>query len=72
MRIYVKVAPRAGKNEVVKISDAEYKVKVTAVPEKGRANEAVINLLAGYFDVSKSSVNIVGGKSTKTKIIDIS
>ncbi|MDI6777683.1 MAG: DUF167 domain-containing protein [Patescibacteria group bacterium] len=71
MRIYVKVTPRAGKNEVVKISDAEYKVKVTAPPEKGKANEQVIQLLADYFKVPKSLVNIAGGKSARTKIIDI-
>ncbi|MFA6285670.1 MAG: DUF167 domain-containing protein [Parcubacteria group bacterium] len=71
MRIYVKVTPRAGKNEVLKISEGEYKVKVTAPPEKGMANEAVIEILADYFDVSKSSVSIIGGKSTKIKIIDI-
>ena len=71
MRIYVKVTPRAGKNEIVKISEGEYKVKVTAPPEKGKANEAVTELLADYFGVSKSSVNIVGGKSTRMKIIDI-
>jgi hypothetical protein len=71
MRIYARVTPRAGKNEVLKISDGEYKVKVTAVPEKGKANEKVVELLADYFGVSKSLVNIVGGKSTKTKIIDI-
>jgi len=71
MRIYVRVIPRAGKNEVVKISDAEYKVKVTAPPEKGKANEAVVKLLADYFDVSKSSISIIGGKSTRVKLIEI-
>lgn len=68
----MKVTPRAGKNEVIKISDGEYKVKVTAVPEKGKANEAVIDLLADYFGVAKSCICIVGGKSTRMKIIDIS
>jgi len=71
VRIYVKVIPRAGKNEVEKISNAEYKVRVTAVPERGKANKAVIEALAKYFEVPKSSVSIVGGKSTRTKIIDI-
>ncbi len=71
MRIYVRVTPRAGVNEITKISDAEYKVRVTAVPEKGKANEAVIEILADYFDVPKSLVNIVGGRSTRTKIVDI-
>lgn len=71
MRIYAKVIPRAEKNEIEKISGAEYKIRVTSVPEKGKANEAVIELLADHFGVSKSSVNIVGGRSTKTKIIDV-
>jgi uncharacterized protein len=71
MRIYVKVIPRAGKNEVLKISDGEYKVKVTAPPEKGKANEAVIKILANYFDLPKSSLNIIAGKSARIKIIDV-
>ena len=71
MRIYVKVKPRAGKNEVQKISDGEYGVKVTAAPEKGKANEAVIELLAKYFRVPKSLISIVGGKSARTKIVDV-
>jgi uncharacterized protein len=71
MRIYVRVTPRAGKNEVLKISDAEYKVKVTAVPEKGKANEKVLDLLAYHLAVPKSSLHIVAGKSARVKIIDI-
>ena len=71
MRIYVKVTPRAGKNEVLKVSDGEYKVKVTAVPEKGKANESLIELLAYHFAVPKSSVRIIAGRSTRTKIVDI-
>lgn len=66
------MTPRAGKNEVQKISEGEYRVKVTAVPEKGKANEAVIKILADFFDVPKSSINIIGGKSTRVKLIDIS
>ena len=71
MRIYAKVTPRSAKNEIIKISEGEYKIKVTALPEKGRANEAVVAALAEYFGVPKSSVSIVGGRSAKIKIIDI-
>lgn len=71
MRLYVKVIPRAGRNEVMKISDAEYKIKVTAPPEKGKANEAVINLLADYFKVPRSLIKIIAGKTARIKIIDI-
>jgi uncharacterized protein len=71
MRIYVKVTPRSGKNEVEKISDAEYKVRVTAAPEKGKANAAVLKILAEFFHIPKSRFDIIGGKSTRIKIIDI-
>jgi uncharacterized protein (TIGR00251 family) len=71
MRIYVRVTPRAGKNEVVKIAEGEYRVKVTAAPEKRKANEAVIKILADHFGVSRSSINITGGKTARVKIIDI-
>jgi len=71
MRIYVRVTPRAGKNEVLKISDGEYKVKVTAPPEKGKANESLVDLLAYHFSVPKSSVKIIAGKSARIKIVDV-
>jgi uncharacterized protein len=71
MRIYIKVSPRSAKNEVVKVSEGEYKVKLTAPPVDGQANEALIKLLAKFFGVSKSSVNIVGGKTAKIKMVDI-
>lgn len=71
MRIYIKVSPRSSKNEVAKISEGEYKVKLTAPPVDGQANEALIKLLSQHFKVSKSLVNIVGGKSAKIKIVDI-
>ncbi|PIU79238.1 MAG: hypothetical protein COS72_01075 [Candidatus Moranbacteria bacterium CG06_land_8_20_14_3_00_43_56] len=71
MRIYVKVTPRAGKNEVLKISEGEYRVKVTAPPEKGKANEKVVALLAYHLAVPKSSIKIIAGKTARIKIIDI-
>ncbi|HOX10608.1 MAG TPA: DUF167 domain-containing protein [Candidatus Moranbacteria bacterium] len=71
MRIYIKVTPRASKNEVTKISEGEYKVKLTAPPVDGQANKALLEILAKHFNVAKSNINIVGGKTAKTKIVDI-
>lgn len=71
MRIYIKVSPRSSKNEVVKISEGEYKVKLTAPPVDGQANVMLIKVLAQFFKVSKSSINIVGGKTAKIKMVDI-
>jgi uncharacterized protein (TIGR00251 family) len=71
MRIYIKVTPRSFKNEVIKISEGEYKVRITAPPVDGEANEALIKILSDYFKVAKSNIKIVGGRSARTKIIDI-
>jgi uncharacterized protein YggU (UPF0235/DUF167 family) len=71
VRVYVKTIPRSSRNEVEKISEGSYRVCVTDAPEKGKANKAVIEALAKYFMVPKSSVNIAGGKSARIKIIDI-
>jgi hypothetical protein len=71
MRIYVKAIPKSSKKEITKISEGEYKVHLTAPPEKGKANEMLIKMLADYFNVSKSAITIVGGKTTRIKIVDI-
>jgi uncharacterized protein len=71
MRIYIKVSPRSSKNEVSKVSEGEYKAKLTAAPVDGKANEALIKILSEHFGVAKSRISIAGGKTTKTKIIDI-
>lgn len=71
MRIYVHASPRSSKNKVTKISDGEYKVKLTAPPVDGEANKMLIEILAKHFRVPKSLIKIVGGKSAKIKIVDI-
>jgi len=71
MRISVKVTAKAKQNKIVKISDAEYKVYVTAAPERGKANEKVTELLSEYFDVSKSSIKILRGENTNKKLVEI-
>ena len=71
MRIYVKVLPRSSRNSVEKTAEGEYKVKLTAPPVDGEANVMLIKVLAEHFDVPKRAVAIIGGKSAKTKIVEI-
>jgi uncharacterized protein len=71
MRIYVKVVPKSSRNKIEKISEEEYKVRLTAPPVDGKANEMLIKILSEFFSVSKNCINIVGGKTSKMKIIDI-
>jgi hypothetical protein len=71
MRIIVTVKSRARQIGVTKIDDGHYKVSVTAAPEQGKANDAVIKALSDYFFVAKSSISIVLGKTAQEKLIEI-
>ena len=71
MRIYARVIPKSSRNKIERLNDGSYKVWVVVVPEKGKANQVVIKLLAKHFKVSKSQIEIVGGKTARVKIIDI-
>lgn len=71
MRIYVKAVPRSSKNEVIKISEREYKIRLTAPPVDGEANAMLVKILAEYFAIAKRQIEIVGGKTAKIKIVDI-
>ena len=46
-------------------------VKVTAIPDKGKANDAVIALLAKAIGVAKSSFNLVGGETSRNKVFAV-
>ncbi|MFN7926170.1 MAG: DUF167 domain-containing protein [Bryobacteraceae bacterium] len=73
MDIDVKVIPRASRSEVSgTMSDGSLKVKVAAVPEKGKANAEVCEVLARHFDVPVSQVEIVAGATSTRKRVRIS
>ncbi|MBU1118997.1 YggU family protein [Patescibacteria group bacterium] len=69
--ISVTVIPRAKKQEVIPLSETQYKVKVHDAPEKGKANKEVVRLLADYFKVNKRNVRIVKGETGRSKIVEV-
>ena len=71
MKIIVHVKPRSSQAKVEQINDGEYKVWVMAVPEKGKANEEMWQLLADYFQVKKAAVRLVIGKTAREKLVEI-
>lgn len=71
MRISVKVSPRAAKQEINRVGNREFRVKVKSPPEKGEANKEVVEVIAEYFDVPKSKVSILKGHTKRKKIIEI-
>lgn len=72
MKIKIRVLPRSSKNEVVgEMADGTLKVKLTAPPVDGKANEALLELLAEHFGVKKNKIKLVGGLTSKNKIIEL-
>ncbi len=70
-RIWVTVKPRAKKEEVRKTDEGQYIASVHAPPQEGKANKALIELLANYFSVPKSSVRIIRGQTSRKKLIEV-
>lgn len=71
MIIKAKVKPDASKSKVKKLNENFYEIRTTAVVEKGKANEKVIELLAEFFDVPKSRIEIIRGHVSREKDIEI-
>jgi len=71
-RIVVRVQPKAGRSEVLGFKNGCLQVKVAAPPVKGKANQALIELLSDILKASKSDIAILKGMSSRTKVIGIS
>jgi len=69
--VKIKVKPKSKKEYIKKISDNEFEVAMKEVPEKGRANKRLIELISKYFGVSKRNVKIIKGEKSRKKILKI-
>lgn len=67
----IRIQPRASKNEVVFMEDGGLKIRLTAPPVDGAANEALMKFLSTALSVAKSQVEIVSGHTSKNKIVRI-
>lgn len=69
--LMVRVRPKAASNDVAGEHAGALKVRVTAPPEKGKANRAVIELLAERLGIGRSSVTLVRGEGSRDKLFAI-
>lgn len=69
--IELKVITRAKKEEIKKLSENSYRIKVLSPPERNKANKRIIELLSKEFGVKKREIKIVSGKTIGRKIIEI-
>lgn len=67
----VRVQPRAKRNAVTKAADGSLKVYVTAPPEDGRANEAVVETIAEWLGVKRRQVEIIRGATSRNKVVRV-
>ena len=67
----VAVQPRASNNALVGIHGQQIKVRLTAPPVEGKANQALIKQLAQWFKVPASRISIEQGETSKRKIVHI-
>jgi uncharacterized protein (TIGR00251 family) len=76
VRVRLKVAPKSKREQIGGLLDEPdgskaLKVSVTAAPEDGRANAAVIALLAKEWGVAKSAISVVSGATDRRKLVEI-
>ncbi|MEA5077325.1 MAG: DUF167 domain-containing protein [Anaerolineaceae bacterium] len=70
--ITVRVTPRSSRNEISEIlADGTVKIRLTAAPVDGKANENLVEYLAKVLDINKSSIDIVAGMTGREKLVTI-
>ena len=75
-RLNIKLTPGARKNELVSydtdlFGEKILKIMITEIPEKGRANQALITFLAKIFKLPKSGFKIVQGLTSRLKLLEV-
>ncbi len=70
-RLKLRVSPGSGRAAVVGRHGDAWKVRVTEAPERGRANEAVVRLLAEALAVPRDAVTLVSGHSGRDKVVEL-
>ncbi len=70
-RITVRVQPNAKTSEIVGCADGVWKIRLKAPAIEGKANEELIRFLSKKLHIAKSEIEIVRGKTSKTKVIRI-
>jgi uncharacterized protein len=71
LRLTVTVSPGASRSEIVGRHWDGWKIRVAAPPERGRANEALVVLLADAFGVPRANVRVVAGHAGRRKIVEL-
>ena len=68
----IRITPRARKNEIVDVlNDGTVKIRLTAPPVEGKANQALVEFLSEVLGVPASKIEIVAGTTGRDKLVSI-
>lgn len=70
-RLRLRVSPGAARTELAGRHGDAWKVRVSAAPERGRANDAVVRLLAAELHVPRRSLEVVSGHTARDKVVEL-
>lgn len=69
MEFFIRAKPNAKKEAVEQIDEAHFVVRVIETPEGGKANKAIIKILAEYLKAAPSRFMVIKGQTSRDKII---
>jgi uncharacterized protein (TIGR00251 family) len=70
-RLRLRVSPGARRTQIVGRQGEAWKVRVTAAPERGRANDAVVRLLSERLDLPPARLSLVSGRGSRDKVVEL-
>jgi uncharacterized protein (TIGR00251 family) len=70
-RLRLKVSPGSAQGEIVGRHGEAWKIRVAAAPERGRANEALLRLLASALRVPAGKLSLVSGHTSRDKVVEL-
>lgn len=71
MIVQVKITPNASKNRVEGMQGDRLRIRIAAAPDKGKANEELIEFLADSLKISKSRIKLLSGQASRIKRLEI-
>lgn len=74
LRLHLRVTPKASANKIEGLAETAdgsqvLKIRVTAVPERGKANKAVIKLVAKALGVAPGTLSVIAGETSRNKTL---
>ena len=71
VKINVQAKPSAKEETIEKLDDTHFVISVTEPPIQGRANRAIIALIANYFNIKSYQVQLISGATSKQKVFEV-